>query len=113
MIRIESRRPVKDLWAPVARGWRVPDSASGVRCIERISACRYTTVAASSTDARIEKTVSEIRALCEGSFNPGAEADLRKLARQLRAAIRQHVRMAKCSLSAKKLAIVLRDLQDE
>lgn len=66
-----------------------------------------------STDARIEKIISEIRALCGGPFDPNAEADLRDLARQLRAAIRQHVRMAKSSLNVKKSAIVRRDLNDE
>jgi hypothetical protein len=53
----------------------------------------------SSTDAEIEKIE--------------AEADLRKLARQLRLAIRQHVRMAKTSLNARKLALFKDDLAKE
>jgi hypothetical protein len=39
--------------------------------------------------------------------------ELRKLARQLRVAISQHVATAKSSLSAKKAAIVRRDPGDE
>jgi hypothetical protein len=38
-----------------------------------------------------------------------SEAELRTLARHLRRAIRQHVRMAKSSLGTKKLAIIDRD----
>jgi hypothetical protein len=38
-----------------------------------------------------------------------SEAELRVLARQLRMAIRQHVKMAKSSLGAQKSAIVDRD----
>jgi len=63
----------------------------------------------SSTDARIEELTAAIRNLCQGPLNPEAEADLRKLARQLRLAIRLHVRMAKGSLTTKQAAINLRD----
>jgi hypothetical protein len=63
----------------------------------------------SSTDAQIEEITAAIRSLCSGPFTPEAEADLRKLARKLRIAIRQHVQMAKDSLGAKKAAIVERD----
>ena len=62
-----------------------------------------------STDAEIEKITAAIRNLCRGPFTPEAEADLRKLARELRIAIRQHVQMAKGSLTAKKAAINQRD----
>ena len=63
----------------------------------------------SSTDARIEELTAAIRTLCCGPFTPEAEADLRNLARDLRTAIRQHVRMAKSSLITKKAAIIERD----
>jgi len=63
----------------------------------------------SSTDARIEEMTAAIRNLCRGPFTPEAEADLRKLARELRVIIRQHVGMAKGSLSAKQAAINQRD----
>jgi hypothetical protein len=63
----------------------------------------------SSTDAQIEQITAAIRNLCAGPFSSEAEADLRKLARELRIAIRKHVRMAKGSLGTKKAAIVRRD----
>jgi len=63
----------------------------------------------SSTDVQIEAITAAIRKLCGGPFSPEAEADLRKLARELRIAIRRHVRMAKGSLGAKKVAIMERD----
>jgi len=59
----------------------------------------------STTDARIEEIIARIRRLCGGSFSPQAETELRKLARELRLAIKQHVRMAKSSLSVKGAAI--------
>ncbi len=59
-----------------------------------------------STDAQIEEIIAAIRDLCHGSFRPEAEAELRKLARQLRIAIRRHVGMARSSLNAKKAAIL-------
>jgi hypothetical protein len=59
-----------------------------------------------STDLQIEEIIAAIRDLCHGPFSPDAEAELRKLARTLRIAIRQHVRMAKSSLNAKKSAIL-------
>ena len=64
-----------------------------------------------STDARIEKITARIRALCSNPFTPSAEAELRKLARELRLAINQHVQMAKSSLTATKAAI--QDLDPE
>jgi hypothetical protein len=63
----------------------------------------------SSTDPRIEDLCSQIKILCSGTFSPETEAKLRKLARELRAAIREHVGMAKSSLRAKKAAIMERD----
>jgi len=59
----------------------------------------------SSTDAGIEEIIGKIRRLCGGPFSSQAEAELRKLARELRLAIKQHVRMAKSSLSVKGAAI--------
>jgi len=59
----------------------------------------------SSTDAGIEEIIGKIRRLCGGPFSHQAEAELRKLARELRLAIKQHVRMAKSSLSVKGAAI--------
>ena len=59
----------------------------------------------STTDARIEEIITKIRRLCGGSFSPQAEAEMRKLARELRLAIKQHVRMAKSSLGVKGAAI--------
>lgn len=63
----------------------------------------------SSTDPRIEELTAAIRNLCAGPLSPQAEADLRRLARELRLAIQQHVHMAQDSLSAKKSAIDKRD----
>ena len=62
-----------------------------------------------STDNRIEGLCDEIRALCGEPFSSQTEAQLRKLARELRMAIRQHVDMAKSSLTVKKTAIAERD----
>jgi len=59
----------------------------------------------SSTEARIEEIVSKIRNLCGEPFSPQAEAELRKLARELRLVIKQHVRMAKSSLEVKGATI--------
>jgi hypothetical protein len=67
----------------------------------------------SSTDPRIEELTAAIRKLCAGPFSPEAEADLRRLARELRLAIQQHVQMAQDSLSAKKQAIDKRDQKEE
>ena len=63
-----------------------------------------------STEARIEELCARIRVLCRGLFSPETEMEVRKLARELRVAIRQHVGMAKSSLGAKRNAIVERDL---
>jgi hypothetical protein len=66
-----------------------------------------------STEARIEKITARIRVLCSGPFTPEAEGELRKLAQDLRVAIRQHVGMAKRSLRAKKAAIRENDPDSE
>jgi len=66
-----------------------------------------------STEARIEELCSRIRILCAQPFTPESEAELRKLARELRVTIRKHVRMAKSSLSAKGAAIAQRDPHEE
>jgi hypothetical protein len=62
-----------------------------------------------STEGRIEELCARIRSLCGEKFSEDGEEELRKLARHLRVAIRQHVRMAKSSLGAKKSALVGRD----
>jgi hypothetical protein len=59
----------------------------------------------SSTDERIEDIIAKIRKLCGAPLSPGTESELRKLARELRVAIQQHVRMAVSSLGAKKVVI--------
>jgi hypothetical protein len=59
-----------------------------------------------STDLQIEEIIAAIRDLSHGPFSSEAEAELRKLARQLRLAIRQHVRLAKRSLNTEKSAII-------
>jgi hypothetical protein len=51
--------------------------------------------------------------ICSGPFTPEAEAELRKLAQDLRVAIRQHLGLAKRSLSAKKAAIRENDPDSE
>lgn len=61
------------------------------------------------TEGRIEEICARIRVLCGARFSVESEAELRVLARQLRMAIRQHVKMAKSSLGAQKSAIVDRD----
>jgi len=63
----------------------------------------------SSTDAQIEEIIAEIRKLCRRPFTPEAEAELRRLARQLRFVIKQHVRMATSSLGIKQAAIIKLD----
>ena len=59
----------------------------------------------SSTDVRIEEIITKIRHLCAGPFSLEAETELRKLARELRVNIKQHVQMAKSSLATKGAAI--------
>jgi hypothetical protein len=63
-----------------------------------------------STEARIEEICARIRSLCGERLSEKGEAELRVLARQLRMAIRQHVRMAKSSLEVKRSALMDRDL---
>jgi len=60
-----------------------------------------------STESGIEELCARIRPLCGEKFSKDGEEEL--LARHLRVAIRQHVRMAKSSLGAKKSALVDRD----
>jgi hypothetical protein len=62
-----------------------------------------------STEPRIEEFCAKIRDLCRTPHTPQGEAELRKLAQELRVAIKHHVRMAKSSLSAKQSAINKRD----
>jgi hypothetical protein len=76
-----------------------------VFCIERIEKAAYNTAMPSSTDAGIEAIIGRIRSLCEGPFSPEAETELRKLARELRVAIEQHVKMARISLGTKAATI--------
>lgn len=59
----------------------------------------------SSTDGHIEAIIAKIRSLCARPFSLEAEAELRNLARELRAVIQQHVRMAKSSLGTKAAVI--------
>jgi len=62
-----------------------------------------------STEPQIEEICARIRALCGEHFSPEGEAELRRLARELRVAIRKHVMMARSSLQARKSAMVERD----
>jgi hypothetical protein len=62
-----------------------------------------------STEGRIEELCARIRDLCGEPFSEDSEEELRRLARHLRTAIQQHVRMAKSSLGTQKSAIVDRD----
>jgi hypothetical protein len=61
------------------------------------------------SEDRIEKLCEKIRGLCRQQHTPKREAELRKLARELRIAINAHVRMAKSSLNVKISAIAERD----
>jgi hypothetical protein len=63
----------------------------------------------SSTDLRIEEITAAIRSLCRGPFDPEMETNLKRLAKELRTVIRQHVKMAEGSLTAKGAAINRRD----
>jgi hypothetical protein len=65
-----------------------------------------------STDARIEALCEKIRTLCRGPLGPDDEANLRKLAEELRLTIKDHVRLAKSSLIAKQAAINARNPDD-
>jgi len=80
-----------------------------VFCIARGKNISYNIAMPSSTDAQIEEITTQIRKLCRRPFTPEAEAELRKLARQLRVVIRQHVRMATSSLGAKQATIIKLD----
>jgi hypothetical protein len=63
----------------------------------------------SSTEIQIEELCARIRVLCCGPHSPESEAELRKLARELRVAINEHVRLANSALKAKRSAIIQRD----
>ena len=63
----------------------------------------------SSTETKIEELCDTIRKLCGCPHTRENEAELRKLARDLRAAITEHARMAKASLRTKRTAITRRD----
>jgi hypothetical protein len=63
----------------------------------------------SSSERRIEELCNRIRDFCRGPFSPESEAELRRLARQLRVAVGEHVESAKSSLRVKKKAIIERD----
>jgi hypothetical protein len=67
----------------------------------------------SSTDPRIEDLCASIRALCAGPYSLKAEEELRKLAKELQAAINEHVQLAKSSLNTKKTAINQRDPEEK
>jgi len=62
-----------------------------------------------TTDARIEELCDRIRLLCSGALTLAVETELRSLARELRHAIKDHVKTAKSSLSTKNSAIMARD----
>lgn len=63
----------------------------------------------SSSEAKIQELCARIRVLCVGPYSQETEDELRRLAGELRIAIRLHLEMAKSSLSAKKTAIDERD----
>ena len=63
----------------------------------------------SETESQIEELCARIRSLCSKPHTPQAESELRSLAKELRVAIEQHMKMAKSSLLAKKATIIKRD----
>jgi BarA-like signal transduction histidine kinase len=67
----------------------------------------------SSTETQIEVLCDRIRKLCGRPHSRENEAELRKLARVLRAAINEHACMAKASLRTKQTAIARRDHFEE
>jgi len=67
----------------------------------------------SSTDEQIQEIIAKIRKLCGASFSEAGETELRKLAKELRAAIKQHIRMASSSLTTMKAAIDQHDPEAE
>jgi hypothetical protein len=73
----------------------------------RVSKAKY--CVPSSTDLQIDQLCQQIRTLCRGPLRPGDEAAIRNLAMELRAAIEEHVRMARSSLGTKQSAITARD----
>ena len=81
----------------------------GVLCIEFSKALLAKLAVPSSTDARINEICNRIRELCGGSLTQEDEAEIRRLAMELRDVINEHVRLAKSSLGTKQLAITARD----
>jgi hypothetical protein len=67
----------------------------------------------SSSEPRIEELCARIRDLCRGPISSENEAELRKLARQLRVAVKEHLETARSSLRAKRKAIIERDLNEK
>ena len=57
----------------------------------------------------MEELSARIRELCGPTLSADSEEELRRLARHLRTAIQQHIRMAKFSLGTKQSAILGRD----
>jgi hypothetical protein len=81
----------------------------GILCIEISKQLLAKLGVPTSTDAQIDGICSRIRELCRGSLSPEDEAEIRRLAMELRVVINEHVRLAKSSLGAKQSAITARD----
>jgi hypothetical protein len=62
-----------------------------------------------STEGRIDQLCVQIKALCAAPLSREAEDELRKLTRELRRAINDHLKSAKSSLKVKGVAIAARD----
>jgi hypothetical protein len=62
-----------------------------------------------STEARIEKLLAEIRNICDGPHTQKSEARLKNLARQLRRILKEHVELANSALMVKRTAIAKRE----
>jgi hypothetical protein len=106
------RDPSRDLFQNGSLGLvvRIAYSIQGIERPITYSITSPTNIAMpSSSEPRIEELCDRIRHLCRGPFSPESEAELRKLARQLRFAVSEHLETAKSSLSAKKKAIIERD----
>jgi hypothetical protein len=66
----------------------------------------------SSTESQIDEICARIRAISESDLTRERETELRKLAFSLRRIVKQHVEMAKSSLTTKKSAIDQRDISE-
>jgi hypothetical protein len=90
-------------------------NVSVVSGIEFITRTAHTAQARmpTQTETTIEELCARIRALCTRAHSPETEAELRKLAHDLRVAINKHVRIAKSSLMTQKSAISRRDLESK